>query len=152
MDVAISRIRVVVAMVVILGWAAVAHAEDAPQAPAGTRALADTPFQLVLPQAYLLGDWYGVRTWLEDRRHPDRDVRHRRPRQSDGRHATRLHLYIVAFAMSWGPVMWVLLREMFPNRMRGAALAVFGATNWVANFAVTVTFLPLLTAVGLSGA
>ncbi len=40
----------------------------------------------------------------------------------------------------------------FPNRMRGAALAVSGATNWVANFAVTVTFLPLLTAVGLAGA
>ena len=54
--------------------------------------------------------------------------------------------------MSWGPVMWVLLGEMFPNRMRGAALAVSGATNWVANFAVTVTFLPLLSAVGLAGA
>ena len=62
------------------------------------------------------------------------------------------NLYIVGFAMSWGPVMWVLLGEMFPNRMRGAALAVSGATNWVANFGVTVTFLPLLNAVGLSGA
>ena len=62
------------------------------------------------------------------------------------------NLYIVAFAISWGPVMWVLLGEMFPNRMRGAALAVSGATNWVANFAVTVTFLPLLSAVGLAGA
>ena len=62
------------------------------------------------------------------------------------------NLYIVAFAMSWGPVMWVLLGEMFPNRMRGAALAVSGATNWVTNFAVTVTFLPLLNAVGLAGA
>jgi SP family sugar:H+ symporter-like MFS transporter len=62
------------------------------------------------------------------------------------------NLYIIAFAMSWGPVMWVLLGEMFPNQMRGAALAVSGATNWVVNFAVTVTFLPLLTAVGLAGA
>ena len=62
------------------------------------------------------------------------------------------NLYIVAFAMSWGPVMWVLLGEMFPNRMRGAALAVSGATNWVANFAVTVTFLPLLSSIGLAGA
>ena len=62
------------------------------------------------------------------------------------------NLYIVAFAISWGPVMWVLLGEMFPNRMRGAALAVAGAANWVANFAVTVTFLPLLSSVGLSGA
>jgi len=66
MDVAISRIRVVVAMVVILGWAAIAHAEEAPTPPAGARALADTPFRLVLPQEHLLGDWYGVRTWLED--------------------------------------------------------------------------------------
>jgi len=65
---------------------------------------------------------------------------------------TAANLYIVAFAMSWGPVMWVLLGEMFPNRMRGAALAVGGATNWVANFGVTVTFLPLLNAVGLAGA
>jgi len=62
------------------------------------------------------------------------------------------NLYIVAFAISWGPVMWVLLGEMFPNQMRGAALAVSGSTNWVANFAVTVTFLPMLNAAGLGGA
>jgi SP family sugar:H+ symporter-like MFS transporter len=62
------------------------------------------------------------------------------------------NLYIVAFGVSWGPVMWVLLGEMFPNQLRGAALAVSGATNWAANFAVTVTFLPLLSAVGLAGA
>ncbi|HET8947226.1 MAG TPA: sugar porter family MFS transporter [Candidatus Polarisedimenticolia bacterium] len=65
---------------------------------------------------------------------------------------TAANLYIVAFAMSWGPVMWVLLGEMFPNRMRGAALAVSGAMNWAANFAVTVTFLPLMNAIGLSSA
>ena len=65
---------------------------------------------------------------------------------------TAANLYIVAFAMSWGPVMWVLLGEMFPNQMRGAALAVSGATNWAANFAVTVTFLPLMNAIGLSSA
>jgi len=62
------------------------------------------------------------------------------------------NLYIVAFGVSWGPVMWVLLGEMFPNEFRGAALAISGATNWVANFAVTVTFLPLLKVVGLAGA
>jgi len=65
---------------------------------------------------------------------------------------TAANLYIVAFAVSWGPVMWVLLGEMFPNEIRGAALAISGATNWAANFAVTVTFLPLLKEVGLSGA
>jgi MFS transporter, SP family, sugar:H+ symporter len=41
---------------------------------------------------------------------------------------------------------------MFPNQIRGAALAVSGATNWAANFAVTVTFLPLVGAIGLAGA
>jgi MFS transporter, SP family, sugar:H+ symporter len=62
------------------------------------------------------------------------------------------NLYIVAFGVSWGPVMWVLLGEMFPNRLRGAALAVTGAANWVANFAVTLTFPPLLKGTGLAGA
>jgi SP family sugar:H+ symporter-like MFS transporter len=65
---------------------------------------------------------------------------------------TAANLYIVAFGVSWGPVMWVLLGEMFPNRLRGAALAVAGATNWITNFIVTVTFLPLLRGVGLAGA
>jgi SP family sugar:H+ symporter-like MFS transporter len=65
---------------------------------------------------------------------------------------TAANLYIVAFGVSWGPVVWVLLGEMFPNRRRGAALAVAGASNWVGNFAVTVTFLPLLEAAGLGGA
>ena len=46
-------------------------------------------------------------------------------------------------------MVWVLLGEMFPNRMRAEALAVSGATNWLANLTVTVSFLPLLTAVGL---
>ena len=45
MDLAISRHRITVAFLVILGWAAVAHAEDAPSAPAGTRSLAEIPFQ-----------------------------------------------------------------------------------------------------------
>jgi MFS transporter, SP family, sugar:H+ symporter len=49
-------------------------------------------------------------------------------------------------------VMWVLLGEMFPNEIRGAALAISCATNWAANFTVTVTFLPLMKAVGLTGA
>src|SRR6266699_475041 len=62
------------------------------------------------------------------------------------------NLYVVAFAMSWGPVMWVLLGEMFPNEIRGAALAISGATNWVSNFTVTVSFLPLLKSFGLTGA
>ena len=50
------------------------------------------------------------------------------------------NLFVVFFGVSWGPLMWVLLGEMFPNRIRGAALAVAGAVPWIANWAVTVSF------------
>ena len=56
----------IVAILAILGWGAVACAQDDSHAPAGTRSLADTPFQLILQSEHLLGDWYGMRTWLED--------------------------------------------------------------------------------------
>jgi porin len=62
----ISRMWSLVAMLVLLDWAAVARAQDAATAPPGTRSLAPTPFQLTLPSAHLLGDWYGLRPWLED--------------------------------------------------------------------------------------
>ncbi len=62
------------------------------------------------------------------------------------------NLYILAFGVSWGPVMWVLLGEMFPNRLHDAALAVCGATNWAPNFVVTVTFQPLLKDAGMARA
>lgn len=62
------------------------------------------------------------------------------------------NLYIVAFGISWGPVMWVLLGEMFPNQIRGAALAVSGLTQWATNFLVTMTFPLLLGSIGLGGA
>jgi SP family sugar:H+ symporter-like MFS transporter len=58
--------------------------------------------------------------------------------------------YVVFFNLSWGPVMWVMLGEMFPNQIRGSALAVAGAAQWTANFAVTVTFPILLAAIGLA--
>jgi MFS transporter, SP family, sugar:H+ symporter len=62
------------------------------------------------------------------------------------------NLYIVAFGMSWGPVMWVMLGEMFPNQVRGAALAVAGFSQWGTNFLVTITFPVFLTYIGLGGA
>lgn len=62
------------------------------------------------------------------------------------------NLYIVFFGMSWGPVMWVMLGEMFNNQIRGAALAVCGLAQWVANFLVSTTFLPLVAGIGLGGA
>jgi len=62
------------------------------------------------------------------------------------------NLYIVFFGMSWGPVVWVLLGEMFNNRIRGAALALAASAQWLANFLVTMTFPILLTQSGLGGA
>lgn len=62
------------------------------------------------------------------------------------------NLYIVFFGMSWGPVMWVMLGEMFNNRIRGAALALCGLLQWLANFAVSTTFPPMASGLGLGGA
>ncbi|MFT4225765.1 sugar porter family MFS transporter [Micropruina sp.] len=50
------------------------------------------------------------------------------------------NVFVIAFGMSWGPVMWIMLGEMFPNMYRGAALSVAGFAQWVANWIVTVTF------------
>ena len=50
------------------------------------------------------------------------------------------NLFVISFGMSWGPVTWVLLGEMFPNRMRAAALSVAAGGQWVANWLITVTF------------
>lgn len=62
------------------------------------------------------------------------------------------HLYILFFAFSWGPVVWVLLGEIFSNRIRGTALAVAASAQWVANFVITMTFPVLLASIGLGGA
>jgi hypothetical protein len=53
------------------------------------------------------------------------------------------NLYVVFFGFSWGPVVWVLLGEMFPNSIRAIAISVAAAAQWVANFAVSTTFPPL---------
>jgi SP family sugar:H+ symporter-like MFS transporter len=53
------------------------------------------------------------------------------------------NVYVVFFGMSWGPVVWVLLGEMFPNSIRAAALAVAAAAQWMANFAVSTAFPPV---------
>ena len=62
------------------------------------------------------------------------------------------NVYVIFFNMSWGPVMWVMLGEMFPNQIRGSGLAVAGAAQWTANFAITVSFPVLLASIGLAGA
>ncbi len=49
-------------------------------------------------------------------------------------------LYVASFAMSWGPVTWVLLSEIFPNKIRGKAMAVAVAAQWISNYLVSLTF------------
>jgi SP family sugar:H+ symporter-like MFS transporter len=51
--------------------------------------------------------------------------------------------FVVCFGASWGPLVWVLLGEIFPSRIRGKALGVAAAAQWIANFLVTVSFKPL---------
>ena len=58
--------------------------------------------------------------------------------------------FVVFFGASWGPLVWVLLGEMFPNRIRAAALGVAAMAQWLANFAITLTFPPMLAAFGAS--
>jgi SP family sugar:H+ symporter-like MFS transporter len=58
------------------------------------------------------------------------------------------NLYVVFFGATWGPVVWVLLGEMFNNKIRAMALSVAAAAQWLANFVVSTTF-PALSAVGL---
>jgi SP family sugar:H+ symporter-like MFS transporter len=60
--------------------------------------------------------------------------------------------YIFFFAISWGPVVWVMLGEMFNNRYRGTALGIAAGVQWLANFAITMTFPIMLTSIGLAGA
>jgi len=62
------------------------------------------------------------------------------------------NLYVVFFNFSWGPVMWVMLGEMFPNQIRGTGLAVCGLAQWASNFAITMTFPMMLASIGLAGA
>jgi SP family sugar:H+ symporter-like MFS transporter len=62
------------------------------------------------------------------------------------------NVYVIFFNASWGPVMWVMLGEMFPNQIRGSGLAVAGAAQWSSNFIITVTFPILLAGIGLAGA
>ena len=60
------------------------------------------------------------------------------------------NLYVIFFNISWGPVMWVMLGEMFPNQIRGSALAVAGFAQWTANAAISVSFPTLAVTPGLA--
>jgi sugar porter (SP) family MFS transporter len=53
------------------------------------------------------------------------------------------NIFVISFGASWGPIIWVLLGEIFPNKIRARALGVAAAAQWIANFIVTITFPPL---------
>ncbi len=59
------------------------------------------------------------------------------------------NIYVIFFNLSWGPVMWVMLGEMFPNQIRGSGLAVAGAAQWLSNYAISLSFPWLAKNIGL---
>lgn len=59
-------------------------------------------------------------------------------------------LYTASFMMSWGPICWVLISEIFPNTIRSQAVAVAVAAQWISNFLVSATF-PSLSAWSVGG-
>jgi SP family sugar:H+ symporter-like MFS transporter len=50
------------------------------------------------------------------------------------------NVFVIGFGASWGPLVWVLLGEIFPSRIRGKALGVAAAAQWIANFLITISF------------
>lgn len=62
-----------------------------------------------------------------------------------------LVIFIVSFAFSLGPVVWTVINEIFPGRVRGRAVAVATAVNWGAAFVVSEFFLTLVGAIGEAG-
>jgi len=59
-------------------------------------------------------------------------------------------IYIVCFAFSLGPITWIMIAEIFPNRIRARAASLSTAANWLANFVVSLTFPILRESLGSS--
>lgn len=57
-------------------------------------------------------------------------------------------IYVASFAISLGPVVWVIMSEIFPNRIRGKATAIAAMTLWAADYVVSQSFPPLLSSAG----
>ena len=49
-------------------------------------------------------------------------------------------IYTASFMMSWGPITWVLISEIFPNKIRGKAVAIAVAAQWAANYFISSTY------------
>ena len=54
-----------------------------------------------------------------------------------------LMLYAACFMFSWGPICWVLIAEIFPNTIRSSAVAIAVAAQWISNFIVSSSFVPM---------
>jgi MFS transporter, SP family, sugar:H+ symporter len=59
-------------------------------------------------------------------------------------------LFVIAYGISWGPILWVALGEIFPNRIRSAALGLASAVQWMANWTIIVTFPALRHTLGFA--
>ena len=59
-----------------------------------------------------------------------------------------LMLYVASFAVSLGPVFWLLISEIYPLKVRGSAMSVATIANWASNFVVALTFLSLVQLLG----
>ena len=57
-------------------------------------------------------------------------------------------VYSASFMFSWGPICWVLIAEVFPNTIRGAAVAIAVAVPWIFNWIVSTSFVPLANSMG----
>ena len=53
-------------------------------------------------------------------------------------------IYTASFMMSWGPICWVLISEIFPNKIRGQAVAIAVAAQWTANYLISSTYPPMM--------
>jgi SP family xylose:H+ symportor-like MFS transporter len=53
-------------------------------------------------------------------------------------------IYTASFMMSWGPICWVLIAEIFPNKIRGQAVAIAVAAQWAANYFISSTYPPMM--------
>jgi MFS family permease len=61
-----------------------------------------------------------------------------------------LMAYVASFAISLGPIFWLLISEIYPSKIRGLAEGTAASANWAANLLVSLTFLTLLSALGPS--
>ena len=59
-----------------------------------------------------------------------------------------LMVYSASFMFSWGPICWVLIAEVFPNTIRGGAVAIAVAFQWIFNWIVSTSFVPMANSLG----